>query len=127
VAKIADDKLSLTVAIFAPDAAAPAAPRLARSIREAFALGRYSAYRMALRERFLGRGLAHGEGYPDWTLRLFHRAHASWSNDLVHEAVLTTAEVGRLEGDLLRDSGDDIATRVLRHHRRTSLHARGAR
>src|SRR5207245_3794873 len=45
--------------------------RLARSIRESFASRRYRAYRVARRNRFLGRWLAHGEGYPDWTLRLF--------------------------------------------------------
>ncbi|MGZ5072262.1 MAG: glycosyltransferase family 2 protein, partial [Usitatibacter sp.] len=64
---------------------------LARSIGAALATDRYRAYRMARRNRFLGRWLGHGEGYPDWTVRLFHRAHASWSNDDVHEAVLTTA------------------------------------
>ena len=96
---------------------------LARSIRAAFASRRYRAYRMARRNRFLGVWLAHGEGYPDWTLRLFHRASASWSNDEVHEAVLTTAEVGRLEGDLLHDSAEDIGTYIAKQNRYTSLHA----
>jgi glycosyltransferase involved in cell wall biosynthesis len=97
---------------------------LERSIRAALAARRYKAYRMARRNRFLGAWLAHGEGYPDWTLRLFHRAHASWSNDEVHEAVLTTAEVGRLEGDLLHDSAEDLATYVAKQNRYTTLHAR---
>jgi len=97
--------------------------RLERSIREAIANPRYHAWRMARRNRFLGRWLAHGEGYPDWTLRFFHRAHAGWSNDEVHEAVLTTAEVGRLEGDLLHESADDIATYVAKQNRYTTLHA----
>jgi glycosyltransferase involved in cell wall biosynthesis len=97
--------------------------RLARSIREALRQPRYKAWRMARRNRFLGRWLAHGEGYPDWSLRLFHRAHASWSNDEVHEAVLTTVEVGRLDGDLLHDSADDIATYMAKQNRYTTLHA----
>ena len=97
---------------------------LARSIREAMAQRRYRAWRLARRNRFLGRWLAHGEGYPDWTVRLFHRAHASWSNDEVHEAVLTTAEVGRLEGDLLHDSAEDVASYMAKQNRYTSLHAR---
>ncbi|MGZ5032716.1 MAG: glycosyltransferase family 2 protein [Usitatibacter sp.] len=97
--------------------------RLARSIREALASRRYRAYRIARRNRFLGRWLAHGEGYPDWTVRLFHRAHAGWSNDEVHEAVLTTTEVGRLDGDLLHDSAEDIATYMAKQNRYTSLHA----
>jgi glycosyltransferase involved in cell wall biosynthesis len=96
---------------------------LAQSIRKAFARQRYHAYRMARRNRFLGRWLGHGEGYPDWSLRLFHRAYASWSNDEVHEAVLTTAEVGSLAGDLLHDSAEDIATYLAKQNRYTSLHA----
>ena len=96
---------------------------LAASIRAALANPRYRAYRMARRNRFLGRWLAHGEGYPDWSLRLFHRAHASWSNDDVHEAVLTTAEVGTLEGDLMHDSAEDVATYMAKQNRYTSLHA----
>ena len=96
---------------------------LADSIREAMAGRRFHAYRMPRRNRFLGRWLAHGEGYPDWSLRLFHRAHASWSNDEVHEAVLTTVEVGRLSGDLLHESADDIATYLAKQNRYTTLHA----
>jgi glycosyltransferase involved in cell wall biosynthesis len=96
---------------------------LARAIRAEMAAPRYRAYRFARRNRFLGRWLAHGEGYPDWSLRLFHRAHAGWSADEVHEAVLTTSEVGRLDGDLMHDSAEDIATYMEKQNRYTSLHA----
>ncbi len=96
---------------------------LAQSIRATFAGGRFQAWRLARRNRFLGAWLGHGEGYPDWALRFFHRAHASWSNDEVHEAVLTTAQVGRLEGDLLHDSAEDIATYMAKQNRYTTLHA----
>jgi glycosyltransferase involved in cell wall biosynthesis len=99
-------------------------PRLERSIREALASQRYRAWRVARRNRFLGRWLAHGEGYPDWTVRLFHRAHASWSNDDVHEAVLTTAELGALDGDLLHDSAEDLATYMAKQNRYSTLHAK---
>lgn len=98
-------------------------PRLADSIRQALAGGRYKAWRMARRNRFLGAWLSHGEGYPDWSLRLFHRAHAGWSNDEVHEAVLTTSEVGRLDGDLLHDSAEDVSTYMAKQNRYTTLHA----
>jgi glycosyltransferase involved in cell wall biosynthesis len=98
-------------------------PALERSIRNAISARRYHAWRLARRNRFLGRWLSHGEGYPDWTVRLFHRAHASWSNDEVHEAVLTTTEVGRLEGDLLHDSAEDIETYMAKQNRYSTLHA----
>lgn len=81
------------------------------------------AYRMPRRNRFLGRWLAHGEGYPDWSLRLFDRNHASWSNDDVHETVITTADVGRLRGDLMHDSAEDVTLYLAKQNRYSSLHA----
>ena len=98
-------------------------PELAASIGKAMQAPRYRAWRMARRNRFLGRWLAHGEGYPDWTVRLFHRAHAGWSNDDVHEAVLTTSEIGTLKGDLLHESADDLSTYMSKQNRYSSLHA----
>ncbi len=81
------------------------------------------AYRMPRRNRFLGRWLTHGEGYPDWSLRLFNRNHASWSNDEVHETVITTADVGRLSGDLMHDSAEDVTLYLAKQNRYSSLHA----
>jgi glycosyltransferase involved in cell wall biosynthesis len=98
-------------------------PALAASIAAALAQPRYRAYRMARRNRFLGRWLSHGEAYPDWSLRLFHREHAGWSDDDVHETVLTTAQVGRLAGDLLHESAEDVATYLAKQNRYTSLQA----
>jgi len=57
---------------------------LARAICAALAAPRYAAYTMPRCNRFLGRWLRHGEGYPDWNLRLFDRRHARWSDDLLH-------------------------------------------
>ena len=98
-------------------------PQLQESIRAAMASQKFKAWRMPRRNRFLGRWLAHGEGYPDWSLRLFHRQFASWSNDPVHEAVITTADVGTLEGDLLHDSAEDVSTYLAKQNRYSSLHA----
>lgn len=98
-------------------------PELARSIEESFASSKYLAWRMARRNRFLGAWLAHGEGYPDWCLRLFHRAHANWSSDDVHESVLTTTPVGTLAGDLLHESAEDVGAYLAKQNRYTSLQA----
>jgi len=73
-------------------------PELEASIRKVVANGTIHAFKMPRRNRFLGRWLAHGEGYPDWSLRLFHRQYAGWSNDPVHEAVITTESIGHLQG-----------------------------
>ena len=99
---------------------------LARSIERALATPASPVYRMARRNRFLGRWLSHGEGYPDWSPRLFNRMNARWSDDLVHEKVLYAVTPGTLEGDLLHDSYDDLSTYLERQNRYTTLAARQA-
>jgi glycosyltransferase involved in cell wall biosynthesis len=106
---------------------------LERSLRGAMAAGpQYAAYAMARRNRFLGRWLAHGEGYPDWSVRLFDRRRARWSDDAVHEHVLADGSVGHLDGDLLHASGESLDAYLAKQNRYTTLqaeamHARGER
>lgn len=84
---------------------------------------RFAAYTMPRRNRFMGRWLRHGEGYPDLSLRLFDRTRARWSDDPVHEKVLTDAPVGRLRGDLLHESETSIAQYLEKQNRYTTLQA----
>lgn len=105
---------------------------LADSIRETMRAPRHAAYAMARRNRFLGRWLEHGEGYPDWQLRLFDRRRARWSEDVVHERVIAEGGVGRLAGDLLHASAESLDRYLAKQNRYTTLqaeamHARGER
>ena len=99
---------------------------LAASIQQALASPVSPVYRMPRRNRFLGRWLSHGEGYPDWSPRLFNRMNARWSDDLVHEKVLYAVTPGTLSGDLMHDSSDDLAAYLDRQNRYTTLAARQA-
>jgi glycosyltransferase involved in cell wall biosynthesis len=108
------------------DADEQVSPELAANIQAALAQPVAPVYRMPRRNRFLGRWLSHGEGYPDWSPRLFNRMSARWSDDLVHEKVLYALTPGTLEGDLLHDSFDDLATYLERQNRYTTLAARQA-
>jgi glycosyltransferase involved in cell wall biosynthesis len=108
------------------DADERVSPELAQSIESALAAPVSPVYRMARRNRFLGRWLSHGEGYPDWSPRLFNRLKARWSDDLVHEKVLFAVTPGTLEGDLMHDSSDDLSTYLERQNRYTTLAARQA-
>jgi len=80
-------------------------------------------YAMPRRNRFLGRWLRHGEGYPDWSVRLFHRKHARWGDETVHEKVVTVQPVLRLRGDLLHDSAETLEKYLDKQNRYTSLQA----
>ncbi len=108
------------------DADERVSPELAASIQAALAAPAAPVFRMPRRNRFLGRWLAHGEGYPDWSPRLFNRLNARWSDDLVHEKVLYSVTPVTLSGDLLHDPGDDLSAYLERQNRYTTLAARQA-
>ena len=96
---------------------------LKKSIVEALRVPSAEAYQFARRNRFLGRWLSHGEGYPDWSLRLYHRAHGRWSEDPVHERVVVDGRVQQLKGDLLHDSAESMHRYLEKQNRYTTLQA----
>ena len=110
-------------ALLAGPAAAVAGNGTDTDTQPAWPPGLAPAWRMARANRFLGRVLRHGEGYPDWSLRLFHRAHARWSDDAVHEKVLTDAAVGTLAGDLQHESAESLEAYLAKQNRYTTLQA----
>jgi glycosyltransferase involved in cell wall biosynthesis len=99
-------------------------PELAAAMRALFAgAPPAAAYALSRRNRFLGRWLAHGEGYPDWIVRLFDRRRARWSDDAVHERVIVDGDTQRLRGDLLHASAESIDAYIAKQNRYTSLQA----
>lgn len=109
------------------DADERVSPALHAAIATALAAPRHVAYRSARCNAFLGRYLRHGEGYPDWSLRLFNRRHARWSDDTVHEKVVVAdGTTGTLDGDLLHDSAESLAGYLAKQNRYTSLAAEAA-
>ena len=96
---------------------------LAAAITAELAAPRAAAYRMARCNRFLGRWLRHGEGYPDWSVRLFVRRRARWSDDIVHERVLCDGPVATLAGDLRHESAESLDAYLAKQNRYTTLQA----
>ncbi|KAF7597941.1 MAG: benzoate transporter [Candidatus Dactylopiibacterium carminicum] len=100
---------------------------LRASILQALQQPGFHCYQFPRCNRFLGRYLKHGEGYPDLSLRLFDRRQARWSDDVVHEKVITLGNVGRLSGDLLHHSEDTIESYLAKQNRYTTLAAQALR
>jgi len=105
------------------DADERVSPKLAASIAHALLRPETRIYRMPRRNRFLGKWLRHGEGYPDWSPRLFDRRSARWSDDTVHEKVLYAITPETLDGDLLHESADSIRDYLEKQNSYTTLAA----
>jgi glycosyltransferase involved in cell wall biosynthesis len=85
-------------------------PELAIAIGGALREPGHAAFEMARRNRFFGRWLRHGEGYP--------------------EHVVADGPVGRLDGDLLHASAESLDAYLAKQNRYSTLqaeamHARG--
>jgi glycosyltransferase involved in cell wall biosynthesis len=96
---------------------------LRASLLEVLAAPAFRAYEMPRCNRFMGAWLRHGEGYPDRILRLFDRRAARWSDDLVHEKVVTGERIGRLHGDLLHESAESLHGYLEKQNAYTTLQA----
>ena len=105
------------------DADESVSPQLAQDIARVLQRPSTPVYRMSRCNRFFGRWLRHGEGYPDWSPRLFDRRSARWSDDAVHEKVLYAVTPGTLDGDLLHESADDLRDYLEKQNRYTTLAA----
>lgn len=90
--------------VFSIDADEQVSPPLADAIRQAMASGAHDAWSINRRSSYCGQYMAHSGWYPDRVVRLFRRGTARFSDDIVHERVVTRGSVGRLQGDLLHDS-----------------------
>ena len=114
------------------DADERVSPALRASIQQVFSAhlaqphSETVAFRFPRCNRFLGRYLRHGEGYPDLSLRLFHRRQARWSDGAVHEKVITRGKVALLSGDLLHESAESLASYLNKQNRYTTLAAEAA-
>jgi len=100
---------------------------LSQSIQDVLKQPQYSAYQFPRRNRFMGRWLRYGEGYPDWSLRLFDRNHAHWSEDEVHEKVVPDGETGTISGDLMHESEETLKQYLAKQDSYTTLQARRLR
>lgn len=67
-----------------------------------------AAYRISRLSSYCGRFMRHSGWHPDPVVRLFKRAAARFSDDLVHERLLVEGVVGQLDGELLHYAFDNL-------------------
>lgn len=74
------------------------------------ARGGAAAWSMPRRSSYCGQFMAHSGWYPDRVTRLFRRGTARFSDDIVHERLVTDAAPAHLEHDLLHLTFADLET-----------------
>lgn len=84
---------------------------------------KYNAYVLTRCNKFLGRYLRYGAGYPDCSIRLFNRKYANWSDDMVHEKVIVNCTVGKITGDYLHDSVESLDKYLAKQNQYTTTQA----
>ncbi|GBU15424.1 glycosyl transferase family 2 [Polaromonas sp.] len=75
-------------------------PQLQAEIRAALGAPSFDAYSFPRLSSYCGQEILHSGWYPDRITRLFRRDSAQFSNDLVHEKILTTGTIGQLQSAL---------------------------
>lgn len=72
-----------------------ATPALADEVRRTAAAPRFDGYYLPRRTRYLGRWLAHGEWFPDYTPRLYRRGKGRYVGE-PHARLVVDGPMGRL-------------------------------
>ncbi len=79
-------------------------PELQAEISSALANPQFDIYSLPRLSSYCGQDMRHSGWYPDRITRLFKRDAAIFSNDLVHEKIITSRPVGQLKSHLLHES-----------------------
>ncbi|MGD9887936.1 MAG: glycosyltransferase family 2 protein [Halothiobacillaceae bacterium] len=79
-------------------------PKLAQEIRQSLHAPKADVYAIPRLSSFLGRPLKHGGWWPDEVPRLFRRGAARFSDDVVHERLLFSTPLAKLNAPLAHES-----------------------
>ena len=89
--------------------------------------GNEIAYSMPRFTQYLGRWIDHSGWYPDRKIRLYHRNHAAWVGEYVHESVKANGPVGTFEGKILHFTCASISEHLRTLDKYTTLAAKEIR
>ena len=100
------------------DADERVSPALRAEIEAAIASPQFDVYAFPRLSSYCGQYMRHSGWYPDRVTRLFRRGSARFSDDLVHESLVTASAVGYLTSPLLHESFrsfEDVLDKVNRY------------
>jgi len=105
------------------DADETVSPELRAEIEAVITFPTANAFRIPRASRYCGRVLRHGGWWPDYVTRLFRRGSARFSDDLVHERLLTDGAVETLHSPLQHDTYTSLEEAIGKANRYSTLGA----
>lgn len=90
--------------VFSIDADEAVSQELRAEIEQVMQNGDADGFEIPRLSNYCGRAIKHGGWWPDHVLRLFKRNKGQFTSDLVHERIIVTGKIERLENPLLHDS-----------------------
>ena len=86
--------------------------------------GNRVAFRMPRLSSYCGRTMRHSGWWPDYVIRLFRRGHARFTDDPVHERLLSEGPIGTLEHPLTHATYIDLEEVIAKVNSYSSAGAR---
>lgn len=100
-------------------------PELAAEVRAALASDpNVDGFAVSRHVHYLGRWIDHSGWYPEPRIRLFRREKGRWGGVNPHDEVLVQGPVGRLRGDIVHYTYDDLEDHVRTLNHFSSILAR---
>ncbi len=99
-------------------------PELRKEILNTLEKPIHFAYTVPRLNHFFGKAIRHGGLYPDATVRLFDRRKARFTDDAVHEKVVTDQSIGTLHHPMIHYAYDTVEEFIAKQNRYSTLGAR---
>ncbi len=108
------------------DADEALSPELFQSIKQLMnEPSEYVAYKCARLTNYCGKWIRHSGWYPNFIIRLFNKDEGSWQGYKIHEKwkLNNNGKVGRLRGDLLHYSYNDLEAHIKQNNKFSTISA----
>ncbi len=121
-------KLASNEWVFALDSDEVITKELAKELQEVLKEPKFYAYFVPRLNYFFGKPIRHCGLYPDFTVRLFNKNYASFSDDKVHEKVIVKDnKISYLKNHMLHFAYENIEEFIAKQNRYSSLNAKPSR
>jgi len=83
----------------------------------------FNAYKMPRLSSYCGKFLKHGGWWPDYITRLIKNGEGKFTNDLIHEKIITSGKIGTLKNHIIHYRSDRLEDTLDRMNKYSTIWA----